>query len=614
MLVLLHFEIRACSSKEKVRKKSEKKSRSAIGSICLFPSDTGGVCRVVLDCSLALTHWTRRALVRHIPRRRMTFLRAPVTFSKARPRPCRGFVSPHPEYTRNASRFSQRVPLERRRCRVHTVLRLELSGDAFDNFGDSCRETPAITATPGEQRESGSFRERYASRLPAWLLTRLESVGFHRYTPIQKAALDHFLGTDESAQGEERARDAVVFGETGSGKTLAYLIPLLAAVKPTRSAVQGLVIVPTPELAVQVYRVARRLAVGYLATTAPASSSVPRRDRFLIGIALNEASVDRQRRFFRNAPPRILIGIADRIEALARSNKLRLHSVRMAVIDEVDVSVGEPAYRASLHALLNVYCMSRIEGRRTTVFVSATIPQYRHFMDYARQQGWMDGDIKILATKSSPMDAAPQVQAVHAATLRANAEETPASPNGLELALQRTNAPGVAQLPERIEHFYVICTESRKKLKALAFLLERERPSLTQVIIFCSESRNLDQIANYIHVQGLFTESEVAVLSTALPLRRRRLALERFRCGEVRALFSTDLASRGLDIPETSHVINFDLPETAEQYAHRVGRTGRLGRRGRAISIIVPGERFVLQRYSNRFRIDFTDWTQTSQS
>ncbi|CAN0239310.1 unnamed protein product, partial [Hapterophycus canaliculatus] len=99
-----------------------------------------------------------------------------------------------------------------------------------------------------------TFRELYGDRLPDWLLTRLEQLGFATPTLVQRQALEVILGDDRN--------DAVLHAQTGSGKTLAFLLPLFALVNPSRSAVQGLVVVPTRELGLQVAGVAKRLAAG----------------------------------------------------------------------------------------------------------------------------------------------------------------------------------------------------------------------------------------------------------------------------------------------------------------------------------------------------------------
>ncbi|CAM9867849.1 unnamed protein product, partial [Choristocarpus tenellus] len=72
-----------------------------------------------------------------------------------------------------------------------------------------------------------------------------------------------------------------------------------------------------------------------------------------------------------------------------------------------------------------------------------------------------------------------------------------------------------------------------------------------------------------------------------------------FRKGRIRALMATDIAARGLDVPEVTHVFNLDLPEDGEGYVHRGGRAGRLGRPGKVVSIITPEQEFVMRRLAN---------------
>ena len=81
--------------------------------------------------------------------------------------------------------------------------------------------------------------------------------------------------------------------------------------------------------------------------------------------------------------------------------------------------------------------------------------------------------------------------------------------------------------------------------------------------------------------------------------------LNRFRAGQVKVLVATDVAARGLDIDDISHVFNFDLPDDPEVYVHRVGRTGRAGREGVAITLLSPRERWMLRRIEEytRFRM-----------
>lgn len=114
----------------------------------------------------------------------------------------------------------------------------------------------------GKQETGITFEEGYVDRLPFWLIQRLEELGFTEPTPVQSRALDVVLPRPAGPSASP-GRDAIVHAQTGSGKTLAYLLPMIAAVEPTRSSIQGLIIVPTQELGMQVYKVLRRLTASW---------------------------------------------------------------------------------------------------------------------------------------------------------------------------------------------------------------------------------------------------------------------------------------------------------------------------------------------------------------
>jgi ATP-dependent RNA helicase SrmB len=78
----------------------------------------------------------------------------------------------------------------------------------------------------------------------------------------------------------------------------------------------------------------------------------------------------------------------------------------------------------------------------------------------------------------------------------------------------------------------------------------------------------------------------VCWLQGEMPQDKRNQAMERFKSGQVKILVATDVAARGIDVPDVSHVINFDMPRKADVYVHRIGRTGRAGAKGTAISLV----------------------------
>lgn len=143
---------------------------------------------------------------------------------------------------------------------------------------------------------------------------------------------------------------------------------------------------------------------------------------------------------------------------------------------------------------------------------------------------------------------------------------------------QAESAP--ARIPPQIRQQYVYVAE-RDKLAALEELVHHE-PGYERVLVFRRMKVLADRLAGTMHGKGY----NARALHGGLPQGERNRVLEDFRTGRIRFLVATNVAARGLDIPDVSHVLNFDLPETPEEYVHRIGRTGRAGRQGTAISFV----------------------------
>lgn len=124
-----------------------------------------------------------------------------------------------------------------------------------------------------------------------------------------------------------------------------------------------------------------------------------------------------------------------------------------------------------------------------------------------------------------------------------------------------------------------------------AMLLEiLEKPEVQSAIVFTRTRVRAEQIGRVLKRHGIRT----AVIHGDRSQAERNTALRTFKHGSCRVMVATDVAARGLDIPGVSHVINYDLPEDAESYIHRIGRTARMGREGEAISLVTPQERVAL--------------------
>ncbi|MBI4686075.1 MAG: DEAD/DEAH box helicase [Nitrospirae bacterium] len=130
--------------------------------------------------------------------------------------------------------------------------------------------------------------------------------------------------------------------------------------------------------------------------------------------------------------------------------------------------------------------------------------------------------------------------------------------------------------------FYEVREED--KMKALTRLLDVEDPSLT--LIFCHTKREVDDISGKLQQMGYYA----GAIHGDFTQSHRDEVMGKFRKGEIDILVATDVAARGLDIPDVSHVINYSIPQDPDGYIHRIGRTGRAGKSGIALTFITPRE------------------------
>ena len=157
------------------------------------------------------------------------------------------------------------------------------------------------------------------------------------------------------------------------------------------------------------------------------------------------------------------------------------------------------------------------------------------------------------------------------------------NPARIEVARQATAS-------ETIEQGVVMFKGSRRdreateKRKVLRLLIDAEGEKCTNAIIFCNRKTDVDIVAKSLKKYGY----DAAPIHGDLDQSQRTRTLEGFRGGELRFLVASDVAARGLDVPSVSHVFNFDVPSHAEDYVHRIGRTGRAGRDGKAMMICNP--------------------------
>lgn len=230
--------------------------------------------------------------------------------------------------------------------------------------------------------------------------------------------------------------------------------------------------------------------------------------------------------------PHIVVGTPGRIMDVQERGALPLDNLKFVVCDEVD-RMFDIGFRDDIRKILS-FCTAPHQ----TMFVSATISD----------------DIERMVSKHMTN---PQ------RVFTSSKEE------------QLTN-------PEATQ--YYIGVEPWDKQRALKMLMRQEKPELA--IIFCRTKRSVDKVAAGLTHDGI----TASAIHGDLMQNKRERVMRGFKTGKIHVLVATDLASRGIDVHEITHVVNYDIPEDAEVYVHRVGRTARMGATGRAFTFVSRGQ------------------------
>jgi ATP-dependent RNA helicase RhlE len=331
-----------------------------------------------------------------------------------------------------------------------------------------------------------------------------------------------------------RGGDVIACAETGSGKTCAFVVPIL-----------------------------QRLLAGGLTPaedTAGLPDAAPGRSRVLILAPTRELAIQ----------------IEDEIHGLSYHTSI----TSAAIYGGVEMGGQERALRAGVDIIVAT------PGR---------------LIDHMRHQHTDLGAISLLvldeADRMMDMGFWPDVRRILAAlpaTRQTLLFSATLSDDVVGQALEILTAPSYVQVgersrpPETITHRAVVVTSSEK----LAWLTEHLRRPEGPVLIFCRTKVGAERLARKLAAAGI----RCASLHADRTQDQRRAAVEGFRGGRYRALVATDVAARGLDIDGIHTVVNYELPDSADSYVHRVGRTGRSAEAGQAITLVSHDERWALAR------------------
>jgi ATP-dependent RNA helicase DeaD len=340
----------------------------------------------------------------------------------------------------------------------------------------------------------------------------IQELGYTAPSPIQAQSLPKLLG---------KKTDFIGQAATGTGKTAAFGIPLIERIDPNIRGVQGLILCPTRELAIQVAQQIDLLG-KYKGVRSVVIYGGTAYDQQIRGIKQGHA---------------IVVGTPGRLLDHLDKGTLKLTNVKTVILDEADemISMG---FKEDLESILDKV---PDESANTWLF-SATM--------------------------------SPEVRQVAANYL--------VNPDHVAVNRQEVLSANVQQI------FYA--TNESSKPEVLCKVIDAAEAFYG--IVFCQTKALVVDLVKYIQGRGY----KVDCLHGDMNQAARERAMASFRDREVQVLICTDVASRGLDVKDVTHVVNYSLPREMDVYVHRIGRTARSGKAGVAVSLVSPSHRGLVRR------------------
>ena len=360
-----------------------------------------------------------------------------------------------------------------------------------------------------------------------WLVHSLNSMAITNPTEIQRSCIPEIL----------RGRDCIGGSKTGTGKTVAFAVPILQKWAEDPFGIYAVVLTPTRELALQIYE-------QFLALGAPHSLKV---------VLVTGGSDMRPQALALSQRPHIVVAtpgrLADHVQNSGKETIGGLGRAKVVVLDEADrlLASGPGSMLPDLNTCLSALPPS--SSRLTLLFTATVTPEVHALREQPRPKDRPPIFISQIADVPTPS----------------------------------TSLDDITLVPATLTQTYLQVPLTQKDT-FLHILLSV--PSLTtptpSIMIFTNRTSTTDVL----HRTLLSLSHPATSLHSQLPQSQRNRNLSAFRSLKSRILIATDVASRGLDIPEVSCVINYDVPRDPRDYVHRVGRTARAGRSGTSITFV----------------------------
>lgn len=323
-----------------------------------------------------------------------------------------------------------------------------------------------------------------------------------------------------------QGRDVLGIAQTGTGKTASFTLPMITMLAKGRARAR----MPRSLVLAPTRELAAQVAENF--------EQYAKYKKLTMALLIGGVSFkDQERVIDRGAD--VLIATPGRLLDHFERGKLMLTGIEIMVVDEADRML-DMGFIPDIERIFKLTPFTR-----QTLFFSATM--------------------------------APEITRI--------TQEFLHNPQRVEVARQATAS-------ETIEQGVVMHKAARReqgtkeKREILRRLITAEGDALTNGIVFCNRKRDVDIVAKSLTKHGF----DAAAIHGDLDQSLRTKTLQGFRDGDLKLLIASDVAARGLDIPDVSHVYNFDVPIHSEDYVHRIGRTGRAGRSGKAISICMSAD------------------------
>ncbi|MFX0072534.1 MAG: DEAD/DEAH box helicase, partial [Candidatus Hermodarchaeota archaeon] len=312
-------------------------------------------------------------------------------------------------------------------------------------------------------------------------------------------------------------RNVMVQSKTGTGKTIAFVLPIMEHLKKGGRN-ECLILVPTRELAKQVFNVIRGIGNGEINAMT-----------IYGGVSINNQISKLERGV------QIIVGTPGRIIDLYKRRKLNLNNIKYTVLDEAD-RLWDMGFAPDIK-----YILSQIKSTYQFMLFSATL----------------DHDMRSLVKKHTN--------------------------NTFEFINLSKDDMTVRSTMQ----FYYLIDLFEQKYNTFIEMLKREKPK--HALVFVNTRKTADWLSRRLKNERRI-KMHIGILSGKMTQFQREEMLDNFRKKKINMLVATDVAARGLDIDNISHVINYDVPKFPEVYVHRIGRTSRMSKKGIAITLVLADE------------------------